>query len=230
MLWKIFESLSIKASDGALAEDIKQRMSDDLKNRYTDTGVLSMLDCATYLDVRFKNTFVADSDKVKLALLDDLSNISADNSESLASDYRNPECSSEEPPVKREKSSTGLHHLLANIRSEKQQATSLNQNPPSDNPLSVAMQLQNEFLLYDEVPEADVYSSPLVWWSQNSGRFKHLSALAKKYLCVAATSVASERVVSTSGNIVSAKRNRTDPELVDQLTFLAKNLDLADTL
>ena len=52
----------------------------------------------------------------------------------------------------------------------------------------------------------------LHWWKANAGSFKCLSILARKYLCVAATSVASERVFSTSGNIVSAKRNRLSPE------------------
>ena len=73
--------------------------------------------------------------------------------------------------------------------------------------------------------EAEVDVDPLIWWKANAGSFKCLSILAKKYLCVAATSVASERVFSTSGNIVSAKRNRLSPETVDMLTFLAKNLD-----
>ena len=68
--------------------------------------------------------------------------------------------------------------------------------------------LENELVRYDALAEAEVDVDPLIWWKTNAGSFKCLAILARKYLCVAATSVASERVFSTSGNIVSAKRNR----------------------
>ena len=51
-----------------------------------------------------------------------------------------------------------------------------------------------------------------------------LSTLAKKFLCICATSVSSERVFSTGGNIVISKRNSLKPHVIDQLIFLAKNL------
>ena len=52
-----------------------------------------------------------------------------------------------------------------------------------------------------------------------------LSSLAQKFLCICATSVASERTFSTGGNIVTSKRNCLKPHVVDQLVFLAQNLD-----
>jgi len=42
--------------------------------------------------------------------------------------------------------------------------------------------------------------------------------------CMAATSVACERIFSTSGSIVNARRNRLTAENVDMLTFGGKNL------
>ena len=47
-----------------------------------------------------------------------------------------------------------------------------------------------------------------------------LSSLAQKFLCICATSVASERTFSTGGNIVTSKRNCLKPHVVDQLVFL----------
>ena len=67
-------------------------------------------------------------------------------------------------------------------------------------------------------------SDPLAWWKNNAVRFPLLSVLAKKYLCVCATSTASERVFSTAGNVVTSTRNLLKPEKVDMLVFLAKNL------
>ena len=51
-----------------------------------------------------------------------------------------------------------------------------------------------------------------------------LSKFAKKYLCVPATSVASERVFSSAGDIVSAQRSCLHSDHVDKLLFLKKNM------
>uniref|UniRef100_A0A3B3CYD9 BED-type domain-containing protein n=1 Tax=Oryzias melastigma TaxID=30732 RepID=A0A3B3CYD9_ORYME len=50
-----------------------------------------------------------------------------------------------------------------------------------------------------------------------------MSKLVKIYLCTQASSVASERIFSTAGDIVTSTRSCLDPEHVDQLIFLKKN-------
>uniref|UniRef100_A0A3B4FMZ3 BED-type domain-containing protein n=1 Tax=Pundamilia nyererei TaxID=303518 RepID=A0A3B4FMZ3_9CICH len=56
---------------------------------------------------------------------------------------------------------------------------------------------------------------------------KILATLAKRYLCIPGTSVSAERVFSTAGDIVTAKRSTLTSEHVDQLLFLSKNADIA---
>lgn len=51
-----------------------------------------------------------------------------------------------------------------------------------------------------------------------------MSKLVRKYLCVLGTSVRSEQVFSSAGNIVNKKRAVLDPDHVDRLVFLANNL------
>ncbi|XP_074608742.1 uncharacterized protein LOC141863174 [Acropora palmata] len=65
--------------------------------------------------------------------------------------------------------------------------------------------------------------NPLTWWRQNNERYPSLAILAKKYLCIPATSVPSERVFSTAGEIVTAQRSQLKSEHVDRLIFLKKN-------
>ena len=65
---------------------------------------------------------------------------------------------------------------------------------------------------------------PLTWWGQNKSRFSCLAKLAQSLLAIPATSVNSERLNSTSGNIVSIKRCSLLSEHVEELTFLHKNL------
>lgn len=60
------------------------------------------------------------------------------------------------------------------------------------------------------------------WWHDNEVIFPLLSRLAKHYLCIPGTSVAAERVFSTAGTIVTAKRSSLAPEHLDQLLFLHK--------
>ena len=54
-----------------------------------------------------------------------------------------------------------------------------------------------------EYSDPDSESSPLAWWKVHEVNFPLISRLAKKYLCIPATSTASERVFSAGGNVVT---------------------------
>ena len=63
----------------------------------------------------------------------------------------------------------------------------------------------------------------LDWWKQRLSTYPRLSSLARKYLCCPATSVPSERLFSSVGNLINKKRCCLKPENVDRLLFLHKN-------
>lgn len=67
-------------------------------------------------------------------------------------------------------------------------------------------------------------TDPLLWWKVHAVRLPLMSRVARKYLCVCATSVPCERMFSTAGDIVCPTRSLLDPEKVNMLTFLAQNL------
>ena len=54
-------------------------------------------------------------------------------------------------------------------------------------------------------------SYPLLWWKANSVYFPKLATVAKKYLCDPSTSVPSEQVFSTAGDVVTAQRSALKP-------------------
>jgi hAT family C-terminal dimerisation region len=61
---------------------------------------------------------------------------------------------------------------------------------------------------------------PMEWWARHYKQLPLLSELARKVLCIPATSASSERVFSTTGLTVTAKRNRLSEDQAGRLVFL----------
>ena len=76
---------------------------------------------------------------------------------------------------------------------------------------------------FTEAPLPLICKNPLTWWEMRT-QYIHLSSLAKKMLCIPATSVPSERVFSVAGNIINEKRSRLKPDNVNKLIFLYENM------
>lgn len=85
-------------------------------------------------------------------------------------------------------------------------------------------QAKQEMEAYIQMDKLNIDCDPLIWWKENEWKLPLLANLARKYLCVPATSVPSERVFSTAGDIVSAQRAALDSDKVDMLIFLKKNM------
>lgn len=100
--------------------------------------------------------------------------------------------------------------------------TSVTSTSPSKSPDQAI--IEAEFNSYILMPKLHSEEDPLVWWRIHKVNFPRLSKLAQKYLCVPATSTPSERLVSTSGNVVTCQRTCLKPSRVDMLVFLSKNL------
>ena len=92
--------------------------------------------------------------------------------------------------------------------------------------ISLSEQVHTEISMYKLEPRLQPTADPLLFWKRNSGKYPMLAKCSRIFLCVqAATSVASERVFSTAGDIVTATRSCLDADHVDRLVFLKKNLD-----
>ena len=84
--------------------------------------------------------------------------------------------------------------------------------------------VKEEVSSYMTVDCIELESNPLAWWRTNEPTYPHIAKLAKRYLAVPATSVPSERVFSTAGDIVTASRSALCADNVDKLIFLSKNM------
>jgi len=67
---------------------------------------------------------------------------------------------------------------------------------------------------------------PVQWWKDNKTIFPIMAEVARKYLTPPPSSVDSERLFSTAGDIISDCRNRLLPEKAEQLIFLKINMKL----
>ena len=72
--------------------------------------------------------------------------------------------------------------------------------------------------------ELKLMANPLNWWQIHENEFPRISRLAKKYLCIPASSATSERTFSKSGQLISKLRSRLNPSLVDKIVFLNRNM------
>lgn len=105
-------------------------------------------------------------------------------------------------------------------------------NKEFSNSLLASMFMQNiqesdEITDYLAIPQIQFNDCSLDWWKMNKGRFPILSNLAKKYLCIPATSTPSERLFSDAGNIMTIKRTQLLPSTFEHLVFLKKNWNIA---
>lgn len=60
----------------------------------------------------------------------------------------------------------------------------------------------------------------LSFWEKQGQSFPRLQHLAKRILCIPATSAASERSFSAAGRFIEARRSRLNPDTVDAILFL----------
>lgn len=80
-----------------------------------------------------------------------------------------------------------------------------------------------QFEKYLSEPQIGHNLNPLEWWRTREKMYLILATLARKYLGTSASSASSERVFSTAGNIVTAKRSSLSSENVNLLVFIHCN-------
>ena len=89
--------------------------------------------------------------------------------------------------------------------------------------------IRKEMERYESFSFPDKKANILFWWKQHEGVLPLLASLAKRILAIPASSSKSERVFSTGGNIVTAKRNRLSPKNVECLIVIKENMAMVES-
>ena len=182
--------LDVKDTDTPLTKEIKMAIGTDLNNRYSLSNVL--LDQCSFVDPRFKQLYCTSDESVKL-VISEMESIVSNNEESASVSDDSA------PPTNKGKFSKIFGTVTL------PSSTSESMSPTQKVMLKIETYMQYQTLHIDQCP--------LEWWKIEAHRMPVLSKVARKYLCICDSSVASERMFSKGGNIVTAKRNGLKPEM-----------------
>lgn len=81
-----------------------------------------------------------------------------------------------------------------------------------------------EIIQYQKEKPLSLTGNHLEWWKKHEIYYAILSHLAKLYLGISATSVPSERVFSSAGDLITAQRATLKPEYIDMTVCLQKKI------
>ena len=91
-------------------------------------------------------------------------------------------------------------------------------------PTTLASSLCHELDLYIAESPLDRSLCPYVWWAANQQRLPRLAEVGRKMLSVPVTSVASERLFSKAGDLITKKHNLLAPSTADRVVLLMENM------
>lgn len=191
--------------DSELTKKLKVKMIAVLEDKYKDLEGGKMMSKATTLDPRYRNS--CEAEEIRDELIEEIMQM-PDNTQAEEALDAGEGTSVAPPTVKK----MNLGQLLGK---RKAKATI---------PIPKRARADEELTRYLQEETIDANDDPLVWWRNNEARYPLLAAVAKKYLCICATSTPSERVFSAAGNIVTPMRSSLKPDNVNMLVFLSKNL------
>jgi hypothetical protein len=126
----------------------------------------------------------------------------------------------QEPPPKRPKTESNRAATMRFLR----EATS------DSNDATAIREPINDFDGYLAAPVAvNDDTEVLDWWKHHQFSYPGTATVARQFLAIPATSVASERLFSATGRLISKLRSRLLPETAEMLVFLNRNSSLVWT-
>ena len=207
---RMLERSPKKHHDDSGVQTMKQEMLVSLKQWYAGAECNEILTISTAHDPRFKDKFFRQpetTEEVKSILNDKVAKLKSTESDApiIISDASTED--TEALVLKHPK--TTLLECFSEILEEA--GASVND-------------LCNEVEIYLSEPLIEFHGRDymLKWWATNKVQFPSLAKLARKY--APPTSVPSERLFSTAGDLYDEKHNRLSPQHAEELLFIKTNL------
>ena len=197
---------------GTLSEKLSARM----RRKFLSIEENRLLANSTLLDPRLKKLAFADDSAAGRAARFISSEAAAHQSRD--NDDTSPESSNSDRHTEQEDTTqvgnSGANETLWQLLDRRVADNETLRNPGINATTEMQQYMKNQNLKRKE--------DPIAWWKEHSSSYPLLQNIAKKYLSIPGTSVPAERLFSTAGKVVSARRNRLKPENVNTFLFLNK--------
>ena len=82
--------------------------------------------------------------------------------------------------------------------------------------------IKSEIDFYLTLQKIPLEEDPLIWWNQKKVVLPNLAMQARIYLAIPASSVPSERLFSSTGNVFTKKRNRLSKNSIHNILFFKR--------
>ncbi|XP_067650354.1 E3 SUMO-protein ligase ZBED1-like [Haliotis asinina] len=251
LLSNLKKNLQVAEGDPNVIRQVKLAVANDLDKRYTEQDIQTLMKQSSAIDPRFKSLpFLDDIERleVQTSIVSVIDHIDRSCSEHIAVIKTEPGMDKEPRPSSSAPASSPLPDLpsleaevpetMSTVTVDQKEAEEpcckksaleslfgdvfvVKHTPATKSRMDM---IDEELRLYNSLDSLSINSSPLLWWKSNEYRLPYLSKVARHLLCIPATSVPSERVFSTAGDVVTAQRASLNPKNVDILVFLKKNV------
>ncbi len=204
-----------------------------VRNRFGSYFSDKNLILSTYLDPRFKTTFLADEycgknleETLQQWMTEDICSIVSPSSICQVSESSDLSSDSKSDEENENAFNFSFDSCFAEFKKKKKEKSKETNTQTQEESFFLSNRnfLKVEMARYQELEMIKNDENSLQWWAANKGSFPKMSILAKKYLCAPPSSVQSERLFSIGGIIYSPKRNRLKSETGEMLMFLHYNL------
>ncbi|XP_060793244.1 E3 SUMO-protein ligase ZBED1-like [Neoarius graeffei] len=214
------EVLAVKSDDTDLTKTIKETILEYLNMKYKEDNLDDLLSLASTLDPCFKTCYNDDDqiEAISSTVTTELMTMATEE------DRASPGPSTTTAQGTTAEGAAGGDDTRESSKKAKKSFRCYIKKQEVRGGESLATAIENELKSYLMIPEVDSEVNPLEWWESQEVNFPRLAKLARKYLCIPASSRPSERAFSTSGNVVTCHRSSLKPDAVDTLVFLAHNL------
>ncbi|KAL1279098.1 hypothetical protein QQF64_025771, partial [Cirrhinus molitorella] len=208
---QLLSDMSSTAKDSPLVKELKNAIFQDLSKRY-NSSEKSNLYISSALDPRFKSLLFLTPDEMNETFAKVVTKAAALQE---AADLMDNRFQSTPPPDQEGSTMSAAEGKI-------------DYTEPGEDLFTVhsPKRTEQEMKRYQEAPALPLTEDPLEWWKSQAHGYHLLSKLAQRYLCVPGTSVSTERMFSTAGDIISAQRSLLTSKHVDQLLFLKKNMHI----